>query len=230
MCPPTGPLGWTHMRIQTLTCSVACHPCQAWPVVPPSPPASLSLSPPPRLGLWKHLADYFPTRLVKTCDLDPDQNYVFVFHPHGIATLSSWWVPGWMFVLVLMCICLCGSQLAWAHSEPGGFARNRAGHTSSMCARSMCARSLVMLPSLPSTPVYPSTRSSQLMSECPSPPPHTHPAPPRPWSPAHAPPRPAHASPCPAPASAPPSRPPWPPLHLVMHAITALSHACHHFT
>jgi len=38
-------------------------------------------------SLWKHYANYFPIRLVKTVDLDPKFNYLFGSHPHGI--LSS---------------------------------------------------------------------------------------------------------------------------------------------
>uniref|UniRef100_H2ZXY3 Acyltransferase n=1 Tax=Latimeria chalumnae TaxID=7897 RepID=H2ZXY3_LATCH len=34
--------------------------------------------------VWKHFRDYFPITLVKTVDLDPNQNYLFGFHPHGV--------------------------------------------------------------------------------------------------------------------------------------------------
>lgn len=34
--------------------------------------------------LWKYFADYFPVTMVKTADLDPDKNYIFGYHPHGI--------------------------------------------------------------------------------------------------------------------------------------------------
>ncbi|KAM5228712.1 2-acylglycerol O-acyltransferase 1-like [Ctenodactylus gundi] len=34
--------------------------------------------------VWKYFMDYFPIRLIKTQDLDPNHNYVFGFHPHGI--------------------------------------------------------------------------------------------------------------------------------------------------
>ncbi|RWS23980.1 2-acylglycerol O-acyltransferase 2-like protein, partial [Leptotrombidium deliense] len=33
---------------------------------------------------WKWIRDYFPISLVKTCDLDPNKNYIFGLHPHGI--------------------------------------------------------------------------------------------------------------------------------------------------
>uniref|UniRef100_H3CGV9 Acyltransferase n=1 Tax=Tetraodon nigroviridis TaxID=99883 RepID=H3CGV9_TETNG len=34
--------------------------------------------------LWDFFRDYFPLRLVKTVDLDPEKNYIFGFHPHGV--------------------------------------------------------------------------------------------------------------------------------------------------
>lgn len=34
--------------------------------------------------LWRYFRDYFPVRLEKTSDLDPDRNYIFGYHPHGI--------------------------------------------------------------------------------------------------------------------------------------------------
>ncbi|XP_049623281.1 diacylglycerol O-acyltransferase 2-like protein 6 [Suncus etruscus] len=34
--------------------------------------------------LWKYFQTYFPVKLVKTHDLPPDHNYVFVCHPHGV--------------------------------------------------------------------------------------------------------------------------------------------------
>ena len=41
------------------------------------------------LSLWKHFRDYFPIKLVKTCELDACRNYVFGFHPHGIIVASG---------------------------------------------------------------------------------------------------------------------------------------------
>ncbi|XP_045070427.1 2-acylglycerol O-acyltransferase 2-A [Coregonus clupeaformis] len=35
-------------------------------------------------SVWKHFRDYFPLNLIKTVDLDPDSNYIFGFHPHGV--------------------------------------------------------------------------------------------------------------------------------------------------
>ena len=36
-------------------------------------------------SLWKHFANFFPVKLVKTAELDPDKgNYLLGNHPHGI--------------------------------------------------------------------------------------------------------------------------------------------------
>ncbi|XP_077987975.1 2-acylglycerol O-acyltransferase 1-like [Glandiceps talaboti] len=40
--------------------------------------------------MWKYFADYFPATLHKTCDLDPNFNYVLAFHPHGILATGSY--------------------------------------------------------------------------------------------------------------------------------------------
>ncbi|XP_063807310.1 2-acylglycerol O-acyltransferase 2 isoform X2 [Pseudophryne corroboree] len=42
---------------------------------------SLSLQ---RSVVWRYLRDYFPIKLVKTADLDPRENYILGFHPHGV--------------------------------------------------------------------------------------------------------------------------------------------------
>ena len=34
--------------------------------------------------LWRYFAGYFPIKLVKTTDLDPNRSYLFGNHPHGI--------------------------------------------------------------------------------------------------------------------------------------------------
>lgn len=34
--------------------------------------------------LGYHLKNYFPASLIKTADLDPNKNYIFGYHPHGI--------------------------------------------------------------------------------------------------------------------------------------------------
>ncbi|XP_062289357.1 diacylglycerol O-acyltransferase 2-like [Scomber scombrus] len=33
---------------------------------------------------WEHLRDYFPIKLVKTAELNPNKNYILGCHPHGI--------------------------------------------------------------------------------------------------------------------------------------------------
>ena len=34
--------------------------------------------------MWHYFRDYFPCKLIKTYDLDPDRNYIMGYHPHGI--------------------------------------------------------------------------------------------------------------------------------------------------
>ncbi|XP_060941575.1 diacylglycerol O-acyltransferase 2-like [Limanda limanda] len=34
--------------------------------------------------LWEHVRDYFPIKLVKTAELNPNKNYILGYHPHGI--------------------------------------------------------------------------------------------------------------------------------------------------
>ncbi|GAX79066.1 hypothetical protein CEUSTIGMA_g6506.t1 [Chlamydomonas eustigma] len=41
-----------------------------------------------RLKFWRHLADYFPAKMIKTAELDPKKNYIFCGHPHGVACFS----------------------------------------------------------------------------------------------------------------------------------------------
>jgi hypothetical protein len=59
-----------------------------------SPDASTSRVTPKRVGAgrpwvrrakwWHYLRDYFPVQLIKTAELNPDRNYIFGYHPHGI--------------------------------------------------------------------------------------------------------------------------------------------------
>ncbi|XP_056681901.1 2-acylglycerol O-acyltransferase 2-like [Monodelphis domestica] len=42
-----------------------------------------------RWCVWKYLADYFPVSLIKTVDLDPTQNYIAGFHPHGVLATGA---------------------------------------------------------------------------------------------------------------------------------------------
>lgn len=39
--------------------------------------------------IWKYFRAYFPVNLIKTADLDPDKNYIFAVHPHGILSFGS---------------------------------------------------------------------------------------------------------------------------------------------
>nr|XP_046178809.1 2-acylglycerol O-acyltransferase 2-A-like [Oncorhynchus gorbuscha] len=41
------------------------------------------------LRVWDYMRDYFPVKLVKTVDLDPRQNYILGFHPHGILVAGA---------------------------------------------------------------------------------------------------------------------------------------------
>ncbi|XP_053316637.1 diacylglycerol O-acyltransferase 2-like [Spea bombifrons] len=41
-----------------------------------------------QLTIWKYFRDYFPVKLHKTADLDPNQNYIFGYHPHGIMSVG----------------------------------------------------------------------------------------------------------------------------------------------
>ncbi|KAG2493687.1 hypothetical protein HYH03_008201 [Edaphochlamys debaryana] len=43
-----------------------------------------------RLPYWAYMARYFSARIVKTEDLPPEKNYMFVSHPHGVIGLSTW--------------------------------------------------------------------------------------------------------------------------------------------
>ncbi|XP_032345305.1 2-acylglycerol O-acyltransferase 2 [Camelus ferus] len=42
-----------------------------------------------RWVVWKYMKDYFPISLVKTAELDPSQNYLAGFHPHGILAIGA---------------------------------------------------------------------------------------------------------------------------------------------
>ena len=42
-----------------------------------------------RWKIWRYFCDYFPIRLVKTTDLDPKDNYIFCYHPHGVLCLGA---------------------------------------------------------------------------------------------------------------------------------------------
>lgn len=36
-------------------------------------------------ALWRYFRDFFPVKLVKTGDFDPQDNYLLGYHPHGVA-------------------------------------------------------------------------------------------------------------------------------------------------
>ena len=40
-------------------------------------------------SLWTYFVNYFPMTLIKTEDLDPNRNYIFGYHPHGLLSLSA---------------------------------------------------------------------------------------------------------------------------------------------
>lgn len=42
-----------------------------------------------RWRVWNYMRDYFPIDLVKTCDLDPNKNYILGCHPHGIMSTGA---------------------------------------------------------------------------------------------------------------------------------------------
>ena len=42
-----------------------------------------------QLSIWKIVSNYFPVKLVKTEDLDPNRNYIFGYHPHGRLTAGG---------------------------------------------------------------------------------------------------------------------------------------------
>ncbi|XP_056141115.1 2-acylglycerol O-acyltransferase 2 [Lampris incognitus] len=41
------------------------------------------------MRVWDHMRDYFPIKLIKTADLDPKNNYVLGFHPHGVLVAGA---------------------------------------------------------------------------------------------------------------------------------------------
>lgn len=40
-------------------------------------------------SVWRHFVNYFPIRLVKTANLDPQEKYVLCYHPHGIISFGA---------------------------------------------------------------------------------------------------------------------------------------------
>ena len=37
-----------------------------------------------RLSVWKYAAAFYPAKIIKTAELDPEGHYIFAAHPHGI--------------------------------------------------------------------------------------------------------------------------------------------------
>lgn len=37
-----------------------------------------------KMALFRYMKDYFPVKLIKTCELDPERNYLIAYHPHGV--------------------------------------------------------------------------------------------------------------------------------------------------
>ncbi|KAM9847187.1 2-acylglycerol O-acyltransferase 3b [Aulostomus maculatus] len=42
-----------------------------------------------RWKVWEHYRDYFPIKLVKTAELNPNRNYILGCHPHGIMSVGG---------------------------------------------------------------------------------------------------------------------------------------------
>ena len=42
-----------------------------------------------QLSIWTYFTHYFPLKLIKTEDLDPKQNYIFGYHPHGLISIGA---------------------------------------------------------------------------------------------------------------------------------------------
>lgn len=42
-----------------------------------------------QLSIWSIVSSYFPIKLIKTEDLEPNRNYIFGYHPHGTLTYGA---------------------------------------------------------------------------------------------------------------------------------------------
>ncbi|KAK9708895.1 diacylglycerol O-acyltransferase 1 [Basidiobolus ranarum] len=42
------------------------------------------------LPCWRWFVEFFPIAIVKEAELDPKQNYLFGYHPHGIIAVGAW--------------------------------------------------------------------------------------------------------------------------------------------
>uniref|UniRef100_A0A8C8LXK6 Acyltransferase n=1 Tax=Oncorhynchus tshawytscha TaxID=74940 RepID=A0A8C8LXK6_ONCTS len=65
--------------------------------------------------VWKYVRDYFPMKLVKTAELNPNENYILGCHPHGVLSIGAFAsfsteACGFMdlFPGVRSCLCILG--------------------------------------------------------------------------------------------------------------------------
>jgi hypothetical protein len=40
-------------------------------------------------SIWTQWVEYFPLKLIKTMNLDPNRNYIFGYHPHGVGSFGA---------------------------------------------------------------------------------------------------------------------------------------------
>jgi len=38
--------------------------------------------------IWRYFRDYFPVKLIKTAELEPNRNYIIGYHPHGVISVG----------------------------------------------------------------------------------------------------------------------------------------------
>ncbi|KAI8070047.1 diacylglycerol acyltransferase-domain-containing protein [Gongronella butleri] len=91
---------WITMTLVTASLFLAlCTQVQLWPLLvayltfawmDPAPETGGRRSDWVRhLSLWKYMADYFPIRIIREQALDPEQNYLFGYHPHGVLSFGA---------------------------------------------------------------------------------------------------------------------------------------------
>ncbi|XP_040006748.1 2-acylglycerol O-acyltransferase 3b [Xiphias gladius] len=56
--------------------------------------------------VWEHFRDFFPIKLVKTAELNPNKNYILGCHPHGIMCTGAF-------------TCFCTDSCGFAEAFPG---------------------------------------------------------------------------------------------------------------
>ncbi|KAL0994319.1 hypothetical protein UPYG_G00120600 [Umbra pygmaea] len=62
--------------------------------------------------VWQHVRDYFPMKLVKTAELNPNKNYILGCHPHGVMSMGAFTsfstdACGFMDIFPGLRSCLC---------------------------------------------------------------------------------------------------------------------------